>query len=131
MIGILYTTLSCRPVAALVFPKRDSVPAPALLARLSGIYDDTASAAVLGKAYLERYPEEANAKRLVALICPDPWLEDWFLRADRAGLRRLLGFRVRMDFAGGKTVRLGGWALSRTEARLYDLAAITKAKQSE
>lgn len=122
MISSLCAALSCRPVAAaLVFQERDNTPA--LLTKLSGIYENTGSAAALGKAYLEMYPEEANAQRLVALICPDARMGGRFFRADTAELRKLLGYLVRMDFAGGKTIKLGGWVLSRTEARLYGLAA--------
>lgn len=129
MTSIFYATFSCRQVTALVFPKRDSVPT--LLVKLSNIYDNTTSAAMLGKAYLERYPEETNKQRLVALICSDPWLEIRFLSADTAGLRKLLGYHVRRDFTNGQTVKLRGWVLSRTEVRLYGLAAVTRPKQCE
>jgi hypothetical protein len=95
-----------------------------LLARLSGIYDDTTSAAVIGMAYLKEFEEEANAQRLVELICPDAEQQNRFLRANLMELRKLLDYQLRLDFAVGNTVRLRGWVLSRTEVRLYAIAAI-------
>lgn len=114
--------LSCRPVMALGYTGKDNTPT--LLARLSGIYDDTTSAAVIGMAYLEEFEEEANAQRLVELICPDARQQNRFLRANLTELRKLLDYQVRLDFAVGNTVRLRGWVLARTEVRLYAIAAI-------
>lgn len=40
-----------------------------------------------------------------------------------AALRRRLAAAVRADFAAGRTVRVGGWTLARTEAQLCLLVA--------
>ena len=74
--------------------------------------------ATLGKQYLAEHPEDA----------------------DREGLRRALGLdhalpeatqlariddAVRRDLETGDVVELEGWQLTRTECRLYALAALT------
>lgn len=80
-----------------------------------------ASAARVGQAYLGAYPEEAELERLVrqlesALASPP---------RSRRALRERLGATVRQDFADGRTVRVQGWVLSRTEARLCGVAALS------
>lgn len=72
------------------------------------------SARVIGAAYLSAHPEESA-------VLPA------FLRGLRArpgdarGLAGELAALVRADFERGNTVRLDGWVLSRTEARLCAL----------
>ena len=64
---------------------------------------------VLGRAYLQNYPDEASQSRLARLVPSDP-----FLRT----------FQVRSDFAEGQVVTLRGWVLSRTECRYCALQAM-------
>lgn len=68
----------------------------------------------LGRAYLQRYPEEASQYQLARLVPAD------------AGLR---AHQVRADFVAGEWVTLGGWVLSRTECRYCALHALAHAGQ--
>lgn len=73
------------------------------------------SAARLGRLYLATAPQEADPSRLAALI----------LEGSPSVSPRSLASRFSADFAAGRTVRLDGWVMSRSEARLCALAALT------
>jgi hypothetical protein len=94
---------------------------PARLARtLAMLVPERESARRIGKAYLAVKPEEADLERLIALLCPR--------REDRQcppreQLRRLLAVR-HDDFCDGRIVRLQGWIIPATEARLCALVAL-------
>jgi hypothetical protein len=75
------------------------------------------SAAMMGKAYMELAPSEIDESSLVRGVGFDLDRFSW------AALER----RIEGDFASGRTVRLDGWVLSLTEARLYALAALIQA----
>jgi hypothetical protein len=80
-----------------------------------------ASAAVVGREYLRSAPRESTRERLRADL-------DAAIGTDAlsdAEIRRRVSARVRQDYAAGDTVRLRGWILSRTEARLCALAALS------
>lgn len=86
------------------------------------------SAAVVGRAYLAGHPHEADRTRLgadldQALRCQgcDP------AQASDDHLRAALARQIRADFAASRTVRVDGWILSTTEARLCGLAALSGA----
>lgn len=93
--------------------------------RLLAALDRRASAAEVGRAYLAGMPQEADRARLVdaltrclgAQSC-DP------ARAGKADLRAALTRQIRQDFADRQVVRVDGWVLSVTEARLAGLAAL-------
>jgi hypothetical protein len=97
---------------------RRAAASPAV--RLVAVFREPESARVIGRAYLRQAPEEADSARLVALIHPG----DCSSLGD-AELRRAVIARQRADFGSGRTVLLDGWLLSRTEARLCALAALT------
>lgn len=84
------------------------------------------SARVIGRAYLEAVPAEGNALQL-----SDTLLESLNLNTENAAalapeqLHQRLLERVRADFRDGRTIKLQGWILSRTEARLMALIALT------
>ena len=87
--------------------------------RLRAAVADPASAALLGRAYVARFPQEIDRARLAAAVMaslPAP-------APDGGALRRLLRARIRGDFRDGATIALDGWILSRTEARLAALWA--------
>lgn len=73
--------------------------------------DDFESAAAVGRRYLETLPRDNDRAALRAELIP-------LLEHD--GLARI---RER-EFAAGETVILGGWVLTRTEARICALAAL-------
>jgi hypothetical protein len=76
----------------------------------------------VGAAYLEQEPAERDRALLVSRLC-GPWSD-----AERAAppsdvvahIRR----QHRSDFGAGRTVAVGGWILSHTEARIGALAAL-------
>jgi hypothetical protein len=86
---------------------------------------DPASAARIGQAYLQAYPDEARIESLVAGLTAG-WGEDrpWLGCAGREELRARLREQIRADFADRRTVRVQGWVLARSEARLFGLAAL-------
>ena len=61
----------------------------------------------IGKSYVERFPSEADSKKLTALIS--------------AALNEQPGspvnLRIQNEFRGGKILIINGWILSLTEAR--------------
>ncbi len=83
------------------------------------------SAARVGRHYLRMVPEERSIDTLLALIQqrlsdPDNLMKDTSVEQIRAEIAR----GVREDFACGRTSRVQGWVLARTEARLAALAAL-------
>lgn len=75
-------------------------------------------AVVLGRAYLETFPEEANHGRLVACLLAEATSQN------QRAFRSSLIARIRSDFDEGTVVSIRGWVLSRTEARLAGLIAL-------
>lgn len=76
--------------------------------RLSGIFNNRASARAIGRRYLSAYPQEADLNLLVSRLS----LSD-------------LGLQNQKDFAEGRTVVVDGWILGLTEARLCGLTTFT------
>jgi hypothetical protein len=99
-------------------PPPSPLSAPALLA----VLNDPRSARVIGRAYLRTLPAaERTAGHLVRAISADNTRGP---RCPTSNLPRLINDSVRHDFAAGAVVAVDGWVLSRTEARLYALAAL-------
>lgn len=96
---------------------------------LIGLLRRRASARVIGQAYLAATPAEAEAGRLVERITMQLEGGASALRLAPDRLRTLLAARVLRDFDEGATVQVRGWILSRTEARLCGLAALTPFQQ--
>lgn len=97
----------------------DLAPAPAVVADVTR--DDPL--AYVGARYLATAPEEASVDRLTELVGVDPAVSD-----DRAALEAEIP-RVRDqiadEFEREETVRVDGWYLARTEARLCALIALS------
>jgi hypothetical protein len=85
------------------------------------------SARVVGRAYLATHPDEADPARLLAAIEAAGGIGRSVARQpiDPAALARAVAEAVRDDFLDRRTVRVEGWVLARTEARLCALAALT------
>ena len=80
---------------------------------------DSEAARAVGSAYLAAYPSEGRRSIIAGL-------ERATARAGKvrgATLFEALKLASRADFAAGETVEVDGWILSRTEARVYALAA--------
>jgi hypothetical protein len=109
----------------------------ALNSRLLALFHHQPSARAIGSTYLQRYPQEASIRILLKHVVaeasgnlPDNSSSSLSHRVDRmsrAGdgeLMDLLQRRIRQDFGEEKVVKLRGWILSATEARLYALVAL-------
>jgi hypothetical protein len=97
-----------------------------LASRLSALLAHQASARVIGQEYARLHPEEADIARLVAAIVEQvPGGALALLVAPERELRAQLDRATRADFAAERVVKLRGWLLSATEARLCALAALT------
>ena len=72
---------------------------------------------VLGREYLEAEPKEADADRLREALA-------WPSTEDDAAWRASLGEAIRDDLDEDRIVELAGWHLTRTECRVYALAAL-------
>jgi hypothetical protein len=96
-----------------------------LPARLAAILTHRESANVIGVAYAQQYPQEANARVLLDRIVSSPAAGD-LLQFDGTdqSLRQLLDSMIREDFREDRIVKLQGWVLAITEARLCALAAL-------
>jgi len=97
-------------------------PAQELAANLSAFHEDPSAAREIGRAYLLVAPDEQDRDRLVEALAGNA-LAEWEQLATRdpAALHRAVRSRHQDDFRHGRTVRLHGWILSRTEARLAAL----------
>jgi hypothetical protein len=93
--------------------------------KLTNVFYDRKSAAVIGLEYLRRTPMEADVRQLTRLIC-SRWQGryDKIAHADAARIKELLLRQQREDFEEGRIVNVRGWILSETEARLCALAAL-------
>jgi hypothetical protein len=109
-------------VTGLVDPRR------AASARLIAPIRHRDSAARIGRAYLRDQPDDRDADRLLDAIVSaigaeagghDP------LAADDGALAGLLTRRMVTEFASRDVAVVDGWLLSRTEARLYALVALS------
>ena len=113
-----------RPARALAGLATSSGP-DLLAANLARIFVHKNSAAIVGIEYLRCVPGERDVRLLVELICSsraERRVE--FTQADAGKLRELLLLQQRQDFAHGRTVKIQGWVLSKTEARLCALTAL-------
>lgn len=92
---------------------------------LADLFDNKASANVVGTEYLRSQPGESSIPLLLERILPDklnicdrfgpPSPEEW--------KQYLLRQRCE-DFEHGRVVNVGGWALSQTEGRLCALVTL-------
>lgn len=96
-----------------------------LTSRLISLFKHQDSARIVGLEYLQSYPGEADEYVLTDLISAGfTGGSELLSRADEHELRELLVREMRQDFEVEKVVKLQGWILSVTEARLCALAAL-------
>jgi hypothetical protein len=129
MISRRDTLIACGALAAVgVWPglaAGDSGGAKAGALRLA--LRSAESARVVGRAYLATHPDEADPVQLLAAIEAAGGIGRSVARQpiDPTALARAVAGAVRDDFLDRRTVRVDGWVLARTEARLCALAALT------
>jgi hypothetical protein len=97
----------------------------ALARSLSGFFADPESARVVGREYLELYPDEPEADAVLQRLA-GPRLSEWetLAASDPDRLVQALRLQHHSDFAHERVVAIRGWVLSETEARLCALAAL-------
>jgi hypothetical protein len=97
-----------------------------LASSLANFFTDRQSAAIIGLEYLRSIPEEANIHLLINLICSfRPERRPELANINIEEYRELLVLQQRDDFEHNRMVKIHGWILSETEARLCALAALT------
>jgi hypothetical protein len=84
-------------------------------ALLRSLVAHPARARQLGALYLDHAAAEADSQRLWSMLfgTADP--------RDARDCRRILAERIAQDFRNLDVLRLGGWVLARSEARLFAL----------
>jgi hypothetical protein len=93
--------------------------------QLAALLAHPQSAKVIGIEYLRAYPGEADMDMLLDLIVSQLGASDAGLFASAEHqLRERLDTSIRADFAADRIVKLHGWVLSATEARLCALIAL-------
>jgi hypothetical protein len=96
-----------------------------LAMRLAALFTHKESAKVIGREYLEKYRQEADAGVLLDRIVSSMDAGDAGLFGVAGpNLHALLARTLREDYASDRVVKLQGWVLSATEARLCALAAL-------
>jgi hypothetical protein len=96
-----------------------------LRAKLTALFIHQESAQAIGRAYLQRYPQEADVRTLEDQIAQGIAGGHTLLVATgKPEISKLLTDRIRQDFATDRVVKVQGWILSVTEARLCALAAL-------
>ena len=83
---------------------------------------ESPDATELGRVYLASQPEEASVNMLTRLLSAD--LDVSLFEMSDGELRQVSRARMRRDFEDGRTLTVQGWLFSRTELRLYGLAAL-------
>ncbi len=87
--------------------------------RILALFDDVGAAQVMGRQYLDSYPDEADGDRILGEMVND---------AGRArpirGLEDMIARARERDFRRGDTVIIDGWVLARTEARVCALTIL-------
>jgi hypothetical protein len=112
-----------RAMAALLalpalFVARKANAHTALLSALA----DRRAAAMVGRLALDAAPSPGNADAIADGIWSRLAMEQ---TGDVAAIRARLSAVIRDDFATERTIRLDGWLVSETEARLCALAAMS------
>jgi hypothetical protein len=94
-----------------------------VVVEVSKLLTDAPASQSVGRAYLDLVPDERDPDLLVDLIFPS--LRDAESPPAADALLRRVVQDVRRDFEEDRLVRIDGWFLSRTEARLSALVAAT------
>ena len=118
-------------VSALVRPQLAGVEALArgqenrLPLRLAALLAHQESAKVIGAEYLAQYPHEADVHILLDRLASSAVVRDVGLVGEiDQNLHNLLDHMIREDFGADRVVKLKGWILAITEARLCALATL-------
>jgi hypothetical protein len=95
-----------------------------LAIKISALPSHRQSARVVGLAYLQQYPHEADERLLLERLAASVAGGEALSRSSDQELKALLASAIRQDFAAERVVKIQGWILSATEARLCALSAL-------
>ncbi|HET9223950.1 MAG TPA: hypothetical protein VFO07_15670 [Roseiflexaceae bacterium] len=96
-----------------------------LSAKLTALFIHQESAQAIGRAYLQRFSQEADVRTLEDRIAQGiAGGRTLLVATGKPEISKLLTDRIRQDFATDQIVKVQGWILSITEARLCALAAL-------
>jgi hypothetical protein len=94
-------------------------------AKLTALFVHQESAQAIGRAYLQRFPQEANIRTLEDQIAQGiAGGRTLLVATGKPEISKLLSNRIRQDFATDQVVKVQGWILSITEARLCALTTL-------
>jgi hypothetical protein len=100
-------------------------PENLLHSKLTGLFMHQESAQAIGRAYLQSHPQAADARTLESQIAQSLASDrKQLIAADSRSLSELLAERIRQDFEAEQIVKVQGWILSVTEARLCALTVL-------
>lgn len=119
---LLAGTAALAALAGLPHAAAADARAAALLATIRS----PGSARAIGEAYLATHPHEANVTLLVDALDADQATSRCLAAepCDPIVVAQAVAEAVRADFIARRTVKLDGWVLARTEARLCALHAL-------
>jgi hypothetical protein len=93
--------------------------------RLAALFPHRESAARVGREYLRGHPQEASTTALVAHLTRNlDVLASEFRMMSELDLRVHMNQRSQADFRARQVVKVDGWVLSETEARLCALTSL-------
>lgn len=121
--GLALVSIGFGRLGSLVMPGSESALLKALGRRIVTLIGSPESARVVGRAYLQHRPQEADVRLLVSALIGDRVLGDARgLMTHREALYHAVRAECQRDFENGELVAIGGWYLARSEARMCGLA---------
>jgi hypothetical protein len=96
------------------------------MARLCSLINCNEAAGLLGMAYMREFPIESSGEVLLSLLCRSMKLDSEELaHIEQTSLRARLSIMQKTDYEDENVVKTNGWILSRNEARIYALCALS------
>ena len=121
--GLTLASIGLGRLGSLVMSRREPAPVNALGRRIVALLGCPKSARVIGRAYLQRRPQEADVRLLVSSVIGDRVLGDARgVMTDPETLYLAIRAECQHDFERGELVAIGGWYFARSEASMCGLA---------
>ncbi|MGB5833875.1 MAG: hypothetical protein WBG92_18070 [Thiohalocapsa sp.] len=91
---------------------------------LFAVLTEPGAAVRFGRAYLQGHPTESDSAVLTELLSSALGTQDGALPTTQESLINALVNLVQNEYANGPLLRVNGWLLAPSEARLYALASL-------